>query len=155
MKNRIEKKLGETAVRTFEDTCFMYSVPELKEVQSNLPMEAAAEVKYRGNFTGRVVLEARGGLFKSIAVNMLGNDHPTETQMRDALGEIANIICGNVIPALGESPDSYRIENPRYLTGAECRSVLLGEPLVTLVLNLNLGRADVKFYVDGYFPVRE
>ena len=55
--------LKESTVRTFEDICFMYPVPELKDIQKNLALEAAAEVKYRGDFTGKLLIETRGGLF--------------------------------------------------------------------------------------------
>ena len=52
MKSKIEKVLEEATVNTFEDICFMYQVPELKDIQKNLTLEAAAEVKYRGDYTG-------------------------------------------------------------------------------------------------------
>ena len=40
MKSKIEKVLEEASVNTFEDTCFMYQVPELNDVQKNLTLEA-------------------------------------------------------------------------------------------------------------------
>ncbi len=67
MKSKIEKVLEEAAVNTFEDICFMYQVPELKDIQKNLTLEAAAEVKYRGDYTGSLLIETRGGLFSAIA----------------------------------------------------------------------------------------
>ena len=155
MKTRVEKALKAVAHKTFEENCFMYPVPELKDIQEKLPLEATVEVKYRGDFTGRLVIETRGGLYRSIAVNMLSNEDPTGEQKMDALGEIANIICGNVIPALGGSSHRYKIEAPRSIPLTEVQSNLLGEPLVWVVFNLNQGRADLKFYVDGYYPVAE
>ncbi len=101
MKKQIENVLKESTIKTFEDICFIYQVPELKDNQKNLALEAAAEVKYRGNFTGKLVIETRGGLFSAIAANMLSNEDPSAQQKKDALGEIANIICGNVVPSLG------------------------------------------------------
>jgi len=155
MKTRVEKALKTAGMKAFEETCYLYPVPELKEVQEMLPMEAAVEVKYRGDFTGRILIEARGGLSQAIAVNMLSSQDPSEEQKMDALGEIANIICGNVIPALGGISQGYRIEAPRCIPLNEVQNNLLGEPLVSMVLNLNQGRADLKFYVDGYYPAPE
>ena len=155
MKTRVENALKEAGLKTFEETCFMYPVPELKDLQEMLPLEAAAEVKYRGDFTGRLLIETRGGLFKAIAVNMLSIQDPTGEQKTDALGEIANIICGNVIPALGGVRQGYRIEAPKNIPLSETQNNLLGEPLVQTVINLNQGRVDLKFYVDGYYPVPE
>ena len=90
----------------------MYPVPELKDVQKNLALEAAAEVKYRGDFTGKLVIETRGGLFSAIAANMLSIDIPSSQQKKDALGEIANIICGNVVPSLGGAGGDIKLKAP-------------------------------------------
>ena len=155
MKIKVEKVLNASALKTFEEACFMYPVPELEDIQEKLPLEAAAEVKYRGDFTGRMMIETRGGLFRAIAVNMLSSEDPSGEQKMDALGEIANIICGNVIPALGGVRQGYRIEAPKNIPLSETQNNLLGEPLVWMVLNLNQGRADLKFYVDGYYPAPE
>lgn len=155
MKAQIEKKLMDAAVKTFEETCFMYIMPELEDIQDKLPIDAVAEIKYRGNFTGKLVIEIRGGLLDAIAVNMLGQEKPSLQQKQDALGEIANIICGNVIPALSSQGGEYKIESPSIIRENQTQSNLLGEPLAHTVLNLNQGRADLKFFVNGYYPSKE
>jgi len=155
MRTKVEKELLRSATAAFENACFMYPVPELKEVQRTFTVEAAAEIKYRGSFTGRLVIETSGGLYSAIAVNMLGTGDITGEQKRDALGEMANIICGNVIPALVGGGSEYSIESPRMLDTSELRNNKLGEPLVQVVLNLDKGRADLKFYVNGYYPSKE
>lgn len=155
MRAQIEKKLKDSAVKTFEETCFMYIMPELEDIQDKLPIEAVAEIKYRGNFTGKLLIEIRGGLLEAIAVNMLGHENPTLQQKQDALGEIANIICGNVIPALGSKGGEYKIESPCLIREDQIQKNLLGEPLAHTILNLNQGRADLKFFVNGYYPNKE
>jgi hypothetical protein len=156
LKTRIEKNLKEAAVKTFEDICFMYQVPELEEIQKNLAPKAAAEVKYRRDFTGKLVIETSSGLESAIAANMLSIDLPSSQQKRDALGEVANIICGNIVPSLGISGHGYKIESPKPLNKDE----LLKEegrekPLAEFTLNLNQGRADIKFFVDNYYLSKE
>jgi CheY-specific phosphatase CheX len=152
MKTQIEKILIESTVKTLEDLCFIYQEPELKDAQENLPLEAAAEVKYRNDdFTGRLLIESRGGLFSAIATNMLSNDAPNAQQKKDALGEIANIICGNVVPSLGQGGREYKIESPRSLNKDDLLKEEKQEnPLVKITLNFNQGRADIKLFVDGY-----
>ena len=86
MKSKIEKVLEEAAVNTFEDICFMYQVPELKDIQKNLTLEAAAEVKYRGDYTGSLLIETRGGLFSAIATNILSINSPSSTAEKGRLG---------------------------------------------------------------------
>ncbi|MGP8154859.1 MAG: chemotaxis protein CheX [Smithella sp.] len=156
MKAKIKKALEEAAVNTFEDICFMYQVPELKDVQKNLTLEAAAEVKYRGDYTGKLLIETRGGLFSAIAANILSIDSPSSQQKRDALGEIANIICGNVVASLGRSRLGYKIESPNALKKDELlKDKRQGKFLVEIAMNFNEGRADIKFFVDGDFVAKE
>lgn len=156
MKKQIENVLKESTIKTFEDICFIYQVPELKDDQKNLALEAAAEVKYRGNFTGKLVIETRGGLFSAIAANMLSNDVPDAQQKKDALGEVANIICGNVVPSLGRSEPEYKIESPRSLNKDDLlKGEKQGKPLAEITLNFNQGRADIKLFVDNYSAIKE
>ena len=156
MKTQIKKVLIESTVRTFEDLCFMYQEPELKDTQENLPLEAAAEVKYRSDdFSGKLLIETRGGLFSAIATNILSNDDPTAQQKKDALGEIANIICGNIVPSLGGGGRGYKIEPPRSLNKDDLlKEEWQEEPVAEITLNFNDGRADIKLFMDGYYLPR-
>lgn len=155
MKTRIERRLLEASTKAFEDTCFMYVVDELQDIQAYLNVEAGAEVKFRGSFSGRLTIETSGGLYETIAINMLGRQDITPQQKQDALGEMANIICGNVIPTLGRENGEYKIETPGGLKASGNQSGSLGAPISQVTLNLNSGRADIKFYVNGYYPVKE
>jgi CheY-specific phosphatase CheX len=156
MKAKIKKALEETTISTFEDICFMYAVPELKNVQKNLKPEAASEIKYRGEYAGKLVVEASGGLFSAIAENMLSNDNPTLQQQKDALKEIASIICGNIVTCLGGGKGEYKIASPRFLDATETKKERQkNKPLSAITLNFNEGRVDVKVFVDDYPDIRE
>ena len=156
MKKQIENVLRESTIKTFEDICFIYQVPELKDDQKNLVLEAAAEVKFRGIFTGKLMIETRGGLFSAIASNMLSNEVPSIQQKKDALGEIANIICGNVVPSLGRSEPEYKIESPICLnTDDLLKENKQEKPLAEVTLNFNQGRADIKLFVNNYSVTKE
>lgn len=156
MKTKIENILKEATIRTLEDICFMYLEPELKDSQKNLALEAAAEVIFRGDFEGKLVIESRGGLFSAAAANMLSNDHPSFQQKNDALGEIANIICGNIVPSLGRRKGpGYKIESPTSLNKDELLKEEKGKPFAEVTLNFNQGRADIKLFVADYNPAKE
>jgi CheY-specific phosphatase CheX len=156
MKKQIENVLKESTIKTFEDICFIYQVPELKDDQKNMALEAAAEVKFRGNFMGKLVIETRGGLFSAIAANMLSNDVPNDQQKKDALGEVANIICGNVVPSLGRSEPEYKIESPRCLNKDDLlKKEKQEKPLAEIALNFNQGRADIKLFVNNNSATKE
>jgi len=156
MKKQIENILRESTIKTFEDICFIYQVPELKDDQKKLTLEAAAEVKFRGNYTGKLMIETRGGLFSAIAANMLSNEVPSIQQKKDALGEVANIICGNVVPSLGRSEPEYKIESPTCLnTDDVLKEYKKLKPLAEVSLNFNQGRADIKLFVNNYSVTKE
>ncbi len=150
MKKKIEAVLEEASIKTFEDICFMYLEPELKDSQKNLDLEAMTEVKFRGDFSGKLIIESRGDLVSAVAANMLSNDHPSAKQKKDALGEVANIICGNIVPSLGRRKGKgNKIESPVFLTKDELAKEEKGKPLAEVTLNFNQGRADIKLFVDN------
>ncbi|MBN1470365.1 MAG: chemotaxis protein CheX [Syntrophaceae bacterium] len=156
MKKKIETVLQEAAIKTFEDICFMYLEPELRDSQKNLEPDATTEVKFRGGFSGKLIIESRGGLVIAAASNMLSNDHPSLQQQMDALGEIANIICGNIVPSLGRGKGKgNKIESPRFLNKDELLKEEKGHPFAEVTLNFNQGRADIKLFVDNDNPVKE
>lgn len=156
MKMKMEKILEEAAIKTFEDICFMYPEPERKDEQAVLEPDAAAEVGFHGGYTGTLVVESRGDLFSAAAANILSDDCPSVRQKKDALGEIANIICGNVVPSLGRrKAGGYTIESPRYLSRDELLKEEKRKPLAAVILNFNQGRADINLFVDDYISDRE
>jgi len=87
MKTRIEKALEEATISTFECICFMYPAPELKDIQKNLKLEAAAEVKYKGNYTGNLLIETRGDLLSAIASRPITVYHYKNLLTTGALSE--------------------------------------------------------------------
>ena len=156
MNTKIERVLEEITIKTFEDICFMYLEPELKEKQKDLEPDAAAEVGFHGSYTGRLVIESRGNLFSASAANILSDDHPSLQQKKDALGEIANIICGNIVPSLGRrKAGGYHIESPRHLSRDELLKEEKRKPLAVVTLNFNQGRADIKLFVDDFNSGKE
>lgn len=156
MNTRIEKAMEEAAIGTFEDICFMYPVPELKNVQKSLKPEAAAEVRYKGNYKGKLLIETRGQLLSAITANILSTETPGSRQKKDALGELANIICGNIVPYLGRGDKGYKIESPRTLHKKELLDKTKpGKLLAKVTLNFNEGRADIKFYIDDGDTIKE
>ncbi len=155
MKERIAAALAAAARQAFEDLCFTFDAPELAEQQAALAPAAAAEVKFRGAFSGKLVLLVSQDLYTAIAANMLGIPAPAPRQMEDALCEMANVICGNIVPELALGHPGCLIETPRTTTTDLDAHGLLGMPMASCRLNLNQGRADAVVFVDGYFTREE
>lgn len=151
MDSKCDAALYEVATRAFETLCFMYPVPEYNSESEvlGLGVEAAVSVGFSGPLKGELVLKVHKGLFYAIAANMLADEKPpTRQQMLDALGEIANIICGNVLPAIVGSREIFKLEPPKELELSELALFKDEKLLADVHLVLNQGCADVSLFVS-------
>lgn len=154
MNENVERLLSMAAVRTFEDMCYLYVEPELRADEQRGAIETAAEVKFRGDFNGNLVLATTTAVSHAIAAQMLGTEKPDAQQQQDALCEVVNIICGNLIPGLITSGRLCQIETPRIIKNVKGYQNLFGAPIVIKAIDLDPGRVFFWLYIDGYFPAR-
>jgi len=137
---------------TFEELGFMLPTPELEEHQQKAPVEAAVSVEFRGQFSGSLMVRVYGGILPTLAANMLGEEEPPEEQLQfDALGEIANVISGNALPAIAESKDDiFHLGAPQR---GECTEAPDGafetSPVAEASIGLDEGRADVLLFMSN------
>ena len=119
MNQNLEKELYRTAALTFEELGFMLPTTELEEQQRAAPLEATVRVPFHGPCRGELMVRIYGNLLTTIVANILGDDTPMEKSMqRDAIGEIGNVICGNVLPALCGSTAVFKLGVPQTLEHA-------------------------------------
>lgn len=138
MMNLWTTKLQQAAALTFEELCFLFPDCELTEAQQRASMDAAVQVEFCGPFHGALVLRLSEALLPSIAANMLGEvETPSAAEQDDALGEIANVICGNVLPEIAGAHAVFQLSAPKRMRAS-------GESLLDGVARY----ADVCFGVD-------
>jgi hypothetical protein len=78
-----------------------------------MPDGGATSVRFDGAGRGRVVIAVSDTLLPAIARNMLGADAAPEPRLqRDALGELANVLCGTLLPALAGPAAAFRLAAP-------------------------------------------
>jgi chemotaxis protein CheX len=116
----------------------------LLELELEAPPDGArrpqrqAVVELSGAFRGRVVLAASPALASRLAQQLLGADRVSAEQVDDALGELANILAGN-LKALFPAPVSLglpRVGDAAPVPGqplAELAYACLSEPLTVMV----------------------
>jgi CheY-specific phosphatase CheX len=112
-----------------------------------LPMRAAA-IAFDGPFSGELVVRASAELLPHLAANMLGLDEPSAAsadQQEDALKELANVICGNLLPALAGREPVFRVGVPRTLTADEPAP---GQQPAAARLFLDVGRVELALSVN-------
>lgn len=131
--NKLEQKKGtkasyadlvkEIAFKTFETTCYMFPLGEW-ELDDSEDMEKPdgsirAIVEFDGATDGGLVISTTPHLLESIAANMLGIEAPSREVKEGALGEIANIICGNTVPGFAHNNEICYIRPPRIARESE------------------------------------
>ncbi len=103
--------------------------------------EIVAFVGLSGSSAGMLGVYSSSTLARHIAGALLGEERPeVDAEVRDAFGEVANIIAGNVATFLGDMGESIQLSLP---------SVIVGKSLVTAILNTAPPRRARRFSVSG------
>ncbi len=150
MGKKLETELYRAATMTFEELSFLLPTPEIDEEQLNAPVEAAVSVDFEGPFSGRLLVKVCGGLLPVITANMLGEEEaPSRSQQYDALGEIANVICGHMLPGIAGSKDIFHVSPPKMVESTD------SPPMAEVQVGLGAGRADLLLFVSQYPALME
>jgi len=144
MSKRLETELYKAATLTFEEMGFLLPTLEIDEQQLNAQVEAAVSVEFKGPFSGKLLVKVCGGLLPILAANMLGEeDVPPKSLQYDALGEIANVICGNMLPCIAGSKDFFHVGAPKMVESIDL------PPVAQVQVGLGLGRADLLLFISN------
>jgi hypothetical protein len=109
----LESKLHDATVLTFEGLAFAFPSAHLPERDAEDEFEAAVGVDFHGSFDGRLLLAIRGRVLRGLAANMLGDEPADEAATFDALGELGNVICGNVLTRVAGRDRTFLLDAPR------------------------------------------
>jgi hypothetical protein len=108
MQESARTALRRAAISTFEQVAFLLLEPDDAMVID--VVDAERVVEFTGPPDGYLALRVGGGILPGIAGNMLGyGETPSRDTQLDALGELANMICGSVVPLLGASDTLFRL----------------------------------------------
>ena len=125
MPESLESVLVGATQAALEKTAFMFAEPGTPEAADigQVPPPVVATVAFTGSHHGAFAIAFPARLLPVLAVNVLGEeDAPDDETQRDALGELANIICGNVLPAL--NPEGKYSLGPPAVGGSSARGLL-------------------------------
>jgi CheY-specific phosphatase CheX len=149
MSNSLVTQLYTATALTFEELGFILPSSELQDSQKAAALEAAVGVSFTGPMEGRLVLAVYGGILPTVVANMLGDEEAFQVNSQhDALGELANVICGNVLPGIAGDRATFILGTPQLVPA---KSLVQTEELPTIEVNVGLdeGRAVVYLYVKG------
>ena len=105
--------LLQAATSTFESLALLFPEPCSTDGAEFIPLAAAFSVTFHGAGTGRVVVGVSAGVLPALAENMLGSSAAPDPQLqRDALGELVNVVTGNVLPMVHGAAAVFRLDAP-------------------------------------------
>jgi hypothetical protein len=145
MSKMLETELYKAATLTFEEMGFLLPTSEIGEQQLNAQVEAMVSVEFKGPFSGKLLVRVCGGLLPILAANMLGEENvPPISLQYDALGEIANVICGNILPCIAGSKELFYVSTPKMVESIDL------PPAAEIQVGLGLGRADLLLFISSH-----
>ncbi len=138
MTTDTQQTLESVVEETFEALAFMF--PDGRD-EPPPPIESCptVSVAFTGPFEGELHLAVSPDMFGALAANMLGleeGESPSENQKVDALKEMANVICGNLLPVISSPREVFDVHEPRIMAKA---SVTPGESAASMEAWLDSG----------------
>lgn len=152
----MEEDLNTTLCRitqeSLEGLAFLFSFAA--EEREPLPVEEAltAKLTFSGALQGTLCMVISAEVLSELAGNMLGTEGEeiTETQQQDALKELLNVICGNLLPAVAGTQAVCDIGMPVVLSPEEGGALLAEQsPRATSRLDLDNGQADLYLFLKS------
>jgi CheY-specific phosphatase CheX len=156
MNDKIDNKISKIAAETLDKLAFMFASPYDPEDSIQEDPDKGVSASFNGPFSGTLAMKVSEKLLSEIAGNMLGVDDEDEIapdDKIDALKETINVICGNILPAIGGKQAVFNIGAPEIIPKGEDIKVKDGEKLISdISLTLDEGRCDIVLLVNGEIP---
>ena len=115
----------------------------LEEEQRDVPLAHGVVVRFFGPMTGRLELRVSERLPRVVAENLRGLDDPPEQLQRDAFGELANVLTGNLLSDMTHAVGVFHLRPPTKIPAEMGAEV----PVAETALALEEGRANVRLFI--------
>ena len=140
----MKQALYQASTVTFEEFSFIF--PAERDADSEVSAKDCLNIAidFAGPLNGKFVLRIEREVLPAVAANMLGEDAPFgEEILCDVAGEIANVICGNALPAIGGKDAVFNLSAPQQIAPADFSE----KPSAEAKLEMEEGRADVLLFI--------
>jgi CheY-specific phosphatase CheX len=148
MTSSLNRELYKATALTFDSLAFAIVSSELPPPDLTTAFDGAVRVGFHGCFDGHLVLGISGGILTGLTMSMLGEETSLAPQAQwDALGELANVICGRVLSDIAGNEKSFLVDAPCRVSETE----LIAPPdarAARIELGVEGGRADVLLVLD-------
>jgi len=151
MNRQLDEILRDVAEETFESLAFLLPMPPPDEPIENCPTTVVA-VGFHGPFNGKLIVTLPEAVLGELTGNMLGLDDdaeiPVETQ-QDALKELANVVCGNVLPEIAGATVVFNVAAPELIDASTPVSQDGLSTAATSEIFLDSGPASLELLIEG------
>lgn len=147
MTHEIQDKLRDITVETLERYCSIFPASDVSDTH---PLQSrsvhVACVDFHGPFHGTLGVTIPEKVLADVLRMMIGEQSSYSAREElDTIGEIANVICGNILPYIAGPHSIFKIDPPRNMTMAEAHRKSL---LARSELRMEKGAVEVVLYRD-------
>lgn len=147
--------LFKVAEKTFGELAFLLiELEEIAQSKHHSPPTwgYAARVEFSGPFGGEMHIAITENMLRPLAANMLGIDVdeelPEGVQLEDALKELLNVTCGNLLPLIGGDQAVFHIEAPMLMPAPTPPLPTHYTPSGRVQMTLDVGTAYLALFLD-------
>ncbi|MCA8943557.1 MAG: chemotaxis protein CheX, partial [Planctomycetes bacterium] len=97
-RDRWNEVIAENSADTLENFCMLF--PEPDAIPGDAPLVASMAVEFRGPLHGRFFVQAFGDVLAEATETLTVEETPDAAAYADVLGEITNVLCGNLLPEI-------------------------------------------------------
>jgi CheY-specific phosphatase CheX len=155
MTSTTRSPLLAAATTTFESLALLLPSADLTSAEAAGAQAYGVCVRFSGPLCGYLALRVTDDVARAFVENMLGVDDADAPLVRDALGEVANVVCGNLLPGLAGREAVFHLSAPEPLDAADASwaSASAAAPALATSLGVDGGRADVALHLDPATPL--
>ena len=156
MTQQINQILSAVTNDTLERLAFLFTFPDDSRNHEGPEPAMIGSVEFSGLFSGRLVVRISISIIPELAGNMLGmadDDKISIEAQEDAFKELANVICGNVLPAIAGDQVEFSIGAPQMLSAQDAHELLgRDDPAGEVRLMVEGGYCDVYLFTREKLP---
>ena len=161
MAEKLEAVLYQVTEEVLEKLAFIFSFPEEERDRMDYSAAVAASVSFVGPFGGVLIIVISNEALPELAENMLGIDEETtREQQYDALKEMINVVCGNLLPLISGKKSVFNVDAPQIIDhdiDEFCQNICGRDdetvsPAGMARLALDDGQCDNLLFVEGQLP---
>jgi CheY-specific phosphatase CheX len=147
--------LSDVVVDTLEKLAFLFAAPLEGPAPEETRELATVRVRFSGPICGGMQLSLSRPVLAELAGNMLGADDASALspdEQHDALRELVNVICGNLLPLIGGNNAEFHIQTPFIPAGDASGAGEFGPTNAASNLSVESGICLVALQLDGPVP---